>query len=461
MRSGGVVLGKKETIKIFGVVLVALILLSYRLNFHVVSNIKMAFLVDENFYNRSAHCSSNDSDCYNDDPALSERPLPPVHINSTWVGNQWMPPPGYRLYETRELQDYFRQHSILFIGDSTARRQYATMYAILTGNADNLLVEELDSSKVLDVNKKNKGEEVCSKEGIDLCRNYFLKKLFDLKSEACLDGILKEEIQNPDFWSVSANYSLIIFVLGPWEIDNKVECGAGRLGRKTQTKQIFQSLFDSTSIGTIKTEFIWRTWGSPGRRDGRDHENLWNLAVSHNNYVKYLVDINEMEQKNRNQSMSMVSYVDWGQAMLPRLFPPTRIVGDIPPHYGLEARLMFVQMLTNHLVERERQKNQHIPRIAYDSIKRVEEEIESTDYLIYIKCISSAKPEEVIPDDKMQMYKDALSEFCETCRIEDNSNVLCEQKRSYLCTKWKRPYWDALIETLEKHQTCNKSAVIN
>lgn len=35
---------------------------------------------------------------------MTRQPLPQTHINSSWIGNLSIPPPGYRLYSTREMQ---------------------------------------------------------------------------------------------------------------------------------------------------------------------------------------------------------------------------------------------------------------------------------------------------------------------------------------------------------------------
>jgi len=52
---------------------------------------------------------------------------------------------------------------------------------------------------------------------------------------------------------------------------------------------------------------------------------------------------------HRNSS-NQVQYIHWGGAVEPRSFGSARIRGDTVAHYGLEARLVFLQMLTNVLV---------------------------------------------------------------------------------------------------------------
>eukprot|EP00548_Thalassiothrix_antarctica_P007357 CAMPEP_0194139470 /NCGR_PEP_ID=MMETSP0152-20130528/9106_1 /TAXON_ID=1049557 /ORGANISM="Thalassiothrix antarctica, Strain L6-D1" /LENGTH=116 /DNA_ID=CAMNT_0038837313 /DNA_START=1 /DNA_END=348 /DNA_ORIENTATION=+ len=115
--------------------------------------------------------------------------------------------------------------------------------------------------------------------------------------------------------------------------------------------------------------------------------------------------------------MSMVSYVDWGQAMLPRLFGEQRIAGDIPLHYGLEARTMFIQMLINHLIERERQKIHNIPWI--DDNNSIQKEDDNSLFM-------------VISEDKRQMYDAAESMFCGSCTLGNKSSHLCRKRRNFV-----------------------------
>jgi hypothetical protein len=101
--------------------------------------------------------------------SLSSIPLPPVHINSSWIGNQWVPPPGYMIYSANEIQNYFHQQSILIVGDSTARQLYSTLYGILnaTENPDNM--NDVDSRAGRIINR-SQDPKFCQKEGYQVCR---------------------------------------------------------------------------------------------------------------------------------------------------------------------------------------------------------------------------------------------------------------------------------------------------
>lgn len=45
--------------------------------------------------------------------------------------------------------------------------------------------------------------------------------------------------------------------------------------------------------------------------------------------------------------------VDWGTVISKRSYGSQRIAGDIPEHYGLAARLLFLQQLLHHLLALE------------------------------------------------------------------------------------------------------------
>ena len=55
----------------------------------------------------------------------------------TWVGKSYfIPPEGIPMYTFRQMRQYFQDHSVLVLGDSTGRRSYATLYAILNRTTD-------------------------------------------------------------------------------------------------------------------------------------------------------------------------------------------------------------------------------------------------------------------------------------------------------------------------------------
>ena len=81
-----------------------------------------------------------------------------------WIGNHWTAPPGIPTFTPRQLKSYFQKRNVLVIGDSTSRRFYYTLFAIMTADdLDNVAVKELDAADVIDANKGNK-VNLCPKE---------------------------------------------------------------------------------------------------------------------------------------------------------------------------------------------------------------------------------------------------------------------------------------------------------
>lgn len=389
-------------------------------------------------------------------PLVVSSPLPPVHINSSWIGNQWIPPPGYNMYSAREIQNYFRGHSILFVGDSTARRTYATMYGILSAAEQHPTVYDLDDSSVIDVGKgKGSKKESCQK-GYSLCRKMPLQVLnqYDLLDGACLIG-LADMVKTDSFhlWKEWINtYSLVIFVIGPWEVGGMWQCGAERHGRKNQTDIFFRTLFESDELNDSNTTFVWRTWGSPGTTHGNpsNDEKLWKKARTHNAYVKTLVDSNEISRKKAGKKMGAVSYIDWGQAMFPILYPTEkRISGDIDPHYGLEARLAFVQMLINHLVERDRQKK----LLMQPWLNNAKEHGYKDSELF----LTISKGEEPLGRHERESLEKAMSSFCGHCIW--TGVISCEYRLNYMLNKNKMAQLSGLVSVM-KNPACNTSATV-
>eukprot|EP00588_Corethron_pennatum_P012740 CAMPEP_0194268760 /NCGR_PEP_ID=MMETSP0169-20130528/3031_1 /TAXON_ID=218684 /ORGANISM="Corethron pennatum, Strain L29A3" /LENGTH=274 /DNA_ID=CAMNT_0039010121 /DNA_START=36 /DNA_END=857 /DNA_ORIENTATION=+ len=53
-------------------------------------------------------------------------------LDYAWIGMNWVPPKGAPIVRPSEMLEYFRHRNVLFIGDSLTRRQYATLYGMMT-----------------------------------------------------------------------------------------------------------------------------------------------------------------------------------------------------------------------------------------------------------------------------------------------------------------------------------------
>jgi hypothetical protein len=332
------------------------------------------------------------------------------------------------------------------------------MYGVLAAalkTPNDVSVDSIDNTRIIDVNKRNV-TEVCKKKDFLLCRSLpgsepSRQQYYDLLSAVCLSD-MQSSVKDPNsaFRRNLADYTLVIFVVGPWEVAGRVECGNGQLGRKKQTEDVFHALFD---LNTTTTEFVWRTWGSAGTAKsvlGRGPK-MWNRASAHNAYVKKLVDTNNAARRKRSglPTGARVSYIDWGQAMHPRLYPQQiRIAGDINEHYGLEARLAFLQMLVNHMVEQDRQKELGVTWIDNRTGNAKIEDVE--------KFMTTSAPGEVLTAEENTAFETALSVFCGDCVA--TPGISCAQRKDYFQFMHKMPPSHALYAVMERAPACNKSA---
>jgi hypothetical protein len=164
------------------------------------------------------------------------------------------------VYSTRKMQSYFQQHSIFWIGDSTARRTFGTMYGILnaTEDPDDVETDELDHPRVIDVNKISVDlviahPEECYKQGYSLCRRmpHDETKLYDIADATCLEGLVNTtENRSSQFWRDLPNYSLVIYTIRPWELRDR--CGPDQ-GWETRVDRFLNALYDKVATMNILT----------------------------------------------------------------------------------------------------------------------------------------------------------------------------------------------------------------
>lgn len=296
---------------------------------------------------------------------------PQVHVGSSWIGNRWFPSlEHYRIYGPDELKEVFSKYNILWIGDTTARQDYTTLYAILNRTNTDITVLDIDDPRVIDINlhnKRVKHEEPCTKrEDLVICREN-QGKLFDWHLRHCAHRIDTSKWQT--FWK---DYNLVIISVGAMELS--LHCsslGHNKDKNDTQhvnfaaemaasTKRLLKLVDGLTQVKRDDLMVVFRTMGSIGNTEGNANLNKdsWQEAIKINQAMVEKMDAFEESYIRNNRQLPTLSYVDFGRIILPhRSFPEkARIKGNLPAHYGWEARIAFLQMLANHVEERERQK---------------------------------------------------------------------------------------------------------
>ncbi|KAI2505790.1 hypothetical protein MHU86_8652 [Fragilaria crotonensis] len=276
------------------------------------------------------------------------------NMTGSWIGHTWIPPPPWRLYSTSELRPLWANTKVWWLGDSTARRAAMTLYHVL----NNTSVGEIDlnSGHIIDVNKGWLSEPCPVFQDTFgapyICRpmpgsNNASEMAFMLSSLACFFDV-QDFLRNEMNLSHSPRtnileFDVIIIAIGVWELVREWDCRRdGMIDRPTRVTALLQTCLEFTQQTGIP--IVFRTSGYQAQANEVQIRNHKHDAGVINNAAMDFVD--------SLQGQSGLTYIDWGGAILERSFGPDRIEGDIKAHYGVEPRLVLMQMLTNHLVER-------------------------------------------------------------------------------------------------------------
>jgi len=270
-----------------------------------------------------------------------------------WIGNTWIPPHPWRLYDPSELRQLWAHTKVWWIGDSLARRGAVSLFSILNSSGG-ITNEDLDDPAILNVNRGNGGAtEKCThfshlSTPPLLCRSMpgslnndysFLVSMLPCALE--VDTFLEEQMNHST--ANITDFDVIVISIGPWELRTQnYDCrGKGKssnLNRDERMAHLVNTLekFAKRAPGV---QVVWKTSGygalvTPAMVDAMNQQAM-----------------NQIDKVSVGPS-SNLSYVNWGGAVRPRSLGKNRIQGDSLFHYGVEPRHVLVQMLTNHLVQR-------------------------------------------------------------------------------------------------------------
>lgn len=321
---------------------------------------------------------------------LSTPPLPSSTEYYSWTGNHWIPPPGIPTYAADDFLAYFRTRNTLFIGDSTVRRAYASLFAAMTTkDTSNVQVKSMDHISVLDVNKNPKTpyRESCKfpdrkfYNSSILCRNLpiileknndltdfnddrdNLKKQqkqgqtgkFDYMRINCLPEIYKLFKSNANIEGYWADYDLVVLSSGIWDVLPDRDCGTMYINlfdwkNSNPADYITKILHTLKEASSSELQIAVRTTGFDA---GHHHDKVDALTLELNGAILHFFEKLEKESSSfgsptKKDDHNMV-LVDWGSVIRMRSNDRDRIEGDIKAHYGLEARLLFCQQLLHQL----------------------------------------------------------------------------------------------------------------
>ncbi|KAI2489178.1 hypothetical protein MHU86_25416 [Fragilaria crotonensis] len=261
----------------------------------------------------------------------------------SWIGDTWIPPSPWQLYSATDLARMWSSKKIWWIGDSLARRGAMTLYHILNTSDTAILKEDLDKFSILNVNKGLETDrEQCpifqrvKPSGPIVCRSMPGSTSSDRKSFMVSYLCTAAEIAN--FFLNEMNESHV-----PRTNIREFDVIVIGIGAHEKSKSNFVELY--TLLARLCHKFtqvtgvpiVWRTSG-----------------YSIKKYEKPITTMNDavMDTIDSFGAETNLTYIHWAGAVRERSFASDRIEGDSSSHYGVEPRLVLVQMLTNHLVDR-------------------------------------------------------------------------------------------------------------
>uniref|UniRef100_A0A7S3PY00 Uncharacterized protein n=1 Tax=Chaetoceros debilis TaxID=122233 RepID=A0A7S3PY00_9STRA len=312
----------------------------------------------------------------------------------SWIGNHWIPPIGVSTYTPSDFLTYFRSRNTLFVGDSTNRRFYNTIFALMNAtDFANIQLESLDHWTINDRGKWHHPLEgncslpdrydpikipipsLCRDVPIEISENITItpqessslvvdhrtkKGRIDYLHLDCLRDI--RELLLPEHVGNLSKYDLIVIGAGIHEVVRPGDCAPMHSKKEniTQTEALLQTLKNSTSS---KLQVVYRTTGF--KADGIDVSDwLWRTNQEARDFFRELNEKSESESKHKisstsddkhddgdiSESNSNITLVDWAAVIDKRSFGKDRINGDSKVHYGLEARLLYGQQLLHQLL---------------------------------------------------------------------------------------------------------------
>jgi hypothetical protein len=273
------------------------------------------------------------------------------------------------------MRRIFQKHNVLWYGDSNARQDMTTMFAILNNTSYHMTDNRTEMvslhalNKNINLNKarntfpchdRNRskaafhGSKVDGHANFPLCFQVGLDNdvlsqkasfeshhgKFDLEYAFRPNAMTKKlelELNMPKngLTSMLQEYDTLFIDFGIWEIDRNQVCRSQNQTETTQ-KRIHKTLCAFHSISSNKLQIFWKTTGGSGNHSPGHTQTLRNM----NDFVR--------QWFNEHNSPHM-HLVDFEKQIRPRSEGEDRIAGDLHPHWGVEARHLTAQLFTHAL----------------------------------------------------------------------------------------------------------------
>jgi hypothetical protein len=272
------------------------------------------------------------------------------NMHYTWIGNQWVPPHGVPIYSVIEMRALYERYSTVWMGDSTSRRAYHTLYGMLNASdPSDVSIHDIDDGGVIDLGKgaytqnctnpnyfpwtNDTARGILFQPHHMICRKNADSRLDLFLGAQCFSDIDRFARTDLEYGKkTSQDYDILIVAMGIWELVRRQDCR--RNNNETDTgKRLEMALKSLSDLSSPKLRIVWRTMGFSDK-----------YAVT-----KDEIKIYNKFAKDFIETQPYMSCVDWGGEIERRSFGNSRIRGGMTVHYGPEARTLLINMLTHEL----------------------------------------------------------------------------------------------------------------
>lgn len=295
---------------------------------------------------------------------------------SHWIGNQWIPAEGSRLYTTDEMRTLFEQECTLFVGDSLQRRAAETLGIALKPDM-------MNKKKLFDSTDEKNDSSNATTTTIthtpDVQDSAFVDELFNTNihqrgyeehfilppedanastTRACIATDWRPRLPaiqqfahdfvNSTFQYRYGKITIVVAGSGIWEVHLSAR-------QHTTAQDLAERVNDTIyALHEHIPEHVLVVFKSAGWCPNCPwKDNVTKRGVA-DNYKVWSMNRQAKETIEAIGSPNRV-FIDWAREVLPRSIGELKIKSkdDNPYHYGLLARLQFVQLLTEVLDRRQ------------------------------------------------------------------------------------------------------------
>jgi hypothetical protein len=267
---------------------------------------------------------------------------------SHWIGDQWIPAEGSRLYTTDEIRSLFQRECTLFVGDSLQRRAADTLHIMLT-TSDRTHTPDVHNDVFTNEFFNNGRHDRGFKKRHITVPQASSNETSSNGRTGCVDTDwrpLLEDVNSfvDDFGNktdVYSDYSAVVLGSTIWDV-------VGSKHRHTSAKMV-RHLVNETifKLHNSLPQSVFIVWKGAGWCDNCPWTANEELKSRGNNYKIYAMN-DQARTTIESLNSSNLIYLPWAREILPRSIGKDRLrsTDGNPYHYNLQPRLQFLQMLS-------------------------------------------------------------------------------------------------------------------